>query len=323
MATNNTNCLIKSDKAVTLAELLNLNRLVYFTTVMETGSFTAAADRLGVAKAVVSHQVGRLEEELGATLLQRTTRRVTPTEEGRLFYDRAVIILREAEAAYGEISHSAVEPSGTLRLTAPLDYGTKMVAPVMATYLKTYPHMRVEAIFDDAVSNLVDEQIDLGIRVGWLTDSSNQARRLGTIRQIVVASPAFAASLPADASPQPGKIAGLGRQRPAARRRPMAVLQGRRDGADRTQSGRHAATRARRAYACVLAGIGLGIFPDYSVDDDIAEGRLVRIFAAWTLPTGGIHAVFPPARFRPAKVRAFVDLLAAAEKKRSRGLIKG
>jgi DNA-binding transcriptional LysR family regulator len=185
-----------------LAELLNLNRLAYFTTVMETGSFTAAADRLGVAKAVVSHQIGKLEEELGATLLQRTTRRVTPTEEGRLFYDRAMIILREAEAAYGEISRGGVEPSGTLRLTAPLDYGTKMVAPVMAAYLRTYPHMRVDAIFDDAVSNLVDEQIDLGIRVGWLTDSSNQARRLGTIRQTVVASPGFAASLPPDVTPR-------------------------------------------------------------------------------------------------------------------------
>ncbi|TGV76777.1 LysR family transcriptional regulator, partial [Mesorhizobium sp. M2D.F.Ca.ET.145.01.1.1] len=101
-------------------------------------------------------------------LMRRTTRRVTPTEEGRLFYDRAMIILREAEAAYGEISRGGVEPAGMLRLTAPLDYGTKIVAPVIAAYLKTYPHMRVEAIFDDAVSNLVDEQIDLGIRVGWL-----------------------------------------------------------------------------------------------------------------------------------------------------------
>ncbi|RVD20983.1 LysR family transcriptional regulator, partial [Mesorhizobium sp. M4B.F.Ca.ET.017.02.2.1] len=93
-----------------MADLLNLNRLIYFTTVIETGSFTAAADRLDVAKAVVSHQVGRLEQELGATLLRRTTRRVTPTEEGRLFYDRAAIILREAEAAFGDIARSADKP---------------------------------------------------------------------------------------------------------------------------------------------------------------------------------------------------------------------
>lgn len=302
-----------------MAELLNLNRLVYFTTVMETGSFTTAADRLGVAKAVVSHQIGKLEEELGATLLRRTTRRVTSTEEGRLFYDRAVIILREAEAAYGEISQAAIEPVGMLRLTAPLDYGTRMVAPVMAAYLKAFPHMRVEAIFDDAVSNLADEQIDLGIRVGWLTDSSNQARRLGTIRQIVVASPVFAASLPRDVHPGQARalawvgnsqLRGIGQwlfsrnvETVLTELNPVVVCD-----------------KSPAAYACVLAGIGLGVFPDYAVDEDVAAGRLVRIFPDWTLPTGGIHAVFPPARFRPAKVRAFVDLLAAAERRRSRGL---
>jgi len=317
MAVNSTNCLIESDKIVTLTDLLNLNRLVYFTTVMETGSFTAAADRLGVAKAVVSHQIGRLEEELGATLLQRTTRRVNPTEDGRLFYDRAVIILREAEAAYGEISHGAIEPSGTLRLTAPLDYGTKMVAPVMAAYLKAYPHMHVDAIFDDAVSNLVDEQIDLGIRVGWLTDSSNQARRLGTIRQVVVASPAFAASLPLNVSPRQARsLAWVGN----AQLRGIGQWVFSRDGETVLTELNPVimCDKSLAAHACVLAGIGLGVFPDYSVGDDIAEGRLVPVFADWTLPTGGIHAVFPPARFRPAKVRAFVELLAAAEKQRLR-----
>ncbi|MCA0028973.1 MULTISPECIES: LysR family transcriptional regulator [unclassified Mesorhizobium] len=300
-----------------MTELLNLNRLVYFTTVMETGSFTTAADRLGVAKAVVSHQVGRLEQELGATLMRRTTRRVTPTEEGRLFYDRAMIILREAEAAYGEISHGAIEPKGMLRLTAPLDYGTKIVAPVMAAYLRTYPHMRVEAIFDDAVSNLVDEQIDLGIRVGWLADSSNQARRLGTIQQVVVANPSFAASLPPDVTPRQARsLAWVGN----AQLRGIGQWLFSREGETVLTELNPVimCDKSPAALACVLAGIGLGVFPDYSVGDDIAEGRLVPVFADWMLPAGGIHAVFPPARFRPAKVRAFVELLAAAEKKRSR-----
>ncbi|TPK66251.1 MULTISPECIES: LysR family transcriptional regulator [unclassified Mesorhizobium] len=300
-----------------MTELLNLNRLVYFTTVMETGSFTTAADRLGVAKAVVSHQVGRLEQELGATLMRRTTRRVTPTEEGRLFYDRAMIILREAEAAYGEISHGAIEPKGMLRLTAPLDYGTKIVAPVMAAYLRTYPHMRVEAIFDDAVSNLVDEQIDLGIRVGWLADSSNQARRLGTIQQVVVANPSFAASLPPDVTPRQARsLAWVGN----AQLRGVGQWLFSREGETVLTELNPVimCDKSPAALACVLAGIGLGVFPDYSVGDDIAEGRLVPVFADWMLPVGGIHAVFPPARFRPAKVRAFVELLAAAEKKRSR-----
>jgi len=300
-----------------MADLLNLNRLVYFTTVVETGSFTAAADRLDVAKAVVSHQVGKLEEELGATLLRRTTRRVTATEEGRLFYDRAAVILREAEAAYGDISQSVGRPTGTLRLTASLDYGAKVVAPTIAEYLRKYPKMKVEAIFDDAISNLVDEQIDLGIRIGWLADSSNQARRLGTLQQVVVATPRLAASLPPNASPTLAKslpwvgnaqLRGVGQllfskggKTVLTELNPIVVC-------DKTPA----------VQACVLAGIGLGIFPDFAVEDEIAGGRLVRVFADWTLPAGGIHAVFPPARFRPAKVRAFVDLLVAAERKRSR-----
>ena len=302
-----------------MTELLNLNRLAYFTTVMETGSFTAAADRLGIAKAVVSHQIGKLEEELGATLMRRTTRRVTSTEEGRRFYDRAVIILREAEAAYGEISQGAAEPTGTLRLTAPLDYGTKMVAPIIAAYLRKYPHMRVDASFDDAVSNLVDEQIDLGIRVGWLTDSSNQSRRLGTVQQIVAASPDFAAGLPSDVSPQQAKaLPWVGN----TRLRGIGQWLFSKDGETVLTELNPVVTCDKNpaVYACVLAGIGLGVFPDFSISEDIAEGRLVQIFADWTLPTGGIHAVFPPARFRPAKVRAFVELLAVAEKKRSRSL---
>ncbi|CDX15351.1 HTH-type transcriptional regulator PtxR [Mesorhizobium sp. ORS 3324] len=300
-----------------MADLLNLNRLVYFTTVVETGSFTAAADRLDVAKAVVSHQVGKLEEELGATLLRRTTRRVTATEEGRLFYDRAAIILREAEAAYGDISQSTGKPTGTLRLTTSLDYGAKVVAPTIAEYLRKYPTMKVEAIFDDAISNLVDEQIDLGIRIGWLADSSNQARRLGTLQQVVVATPGFAAGLPPNANPKLAKslpwvanaqLRGVGQwlfskdgETVLTELNPIVVC-------DKTPA----------VQACVLAGIGLGIFPDFAVEDEIAAGRLVRVFAEWTLPTGGIHAVFPPARYRPAKVRAFVDLLAAAERKRAR-----
>ncbi|MBM2714647.1 LysR family transcriptional regulator [Mesorhizobium caraganae] len=305
-----------------MTELLNLNRLVYFTTVVETGSFTAAADRLDVAKAVVSHQVGRLEQELAATLLRRTTRRVTLTEEGRLFYDRAAIILHEAEAAYGDISQSAAKPTGMLRLTAPLDYGEKVVAPTIAAYLKKYPKMRVETIFDDAVSNLVDEQIDLGIRVGWLADSSNLARRLGSHEQFVVASPDLAAGLPLDASPRQAKalpwvgnaqLRGIGQwlfsreaETVVAELNPVVSC-------DKTPG----------VLSCVLAGIGLGIFPDYSVADDLARGRLVRVFADWTLPSGGIHAVFPPARFRPAKVRAFVDLLVAAERRRARNAVAG
>src|SRR3954463_7030341 len=109
----------------------NLNRLAYFAAVVETGSFTAAAARLGITKAVVSQQVARLEEELGTTLLVRTTRRVEPTEAGRAFHARCVVILRESEEAFVEITRAAGSPTGTLRITAPFDYGAAVVVPAL------------------------------------------------------------------------------------------------------------------------------------------------------------------------------------------------
>jgi len=319
---NHTERLIYSDNAGRLPNLLNLNRLIYFTTVAETASFTGAGDRLGVAKAVVSHQVGKLEQELGVTLIRRTTRRATLTEEGRNFYERALVILRESEAAYGEISQRALEPAGTLRLTVQIDYGMKVVAPVIAAYLKKYPHMRVEASFDDVVSDLVRDEKDLGIRLGLLPDSSNLARRLGATGQVVVASPDFARSLRPDVTPRAAKalpwignlqLRGISQWRFSRGDETVLTELNPIVDCDKTPTVR----------ACALAGAGLATLPEFTVREDIAHGRLVRIFADWAQPEVGIHAVYPPAQFRPAKVRRFVDLLLEAEKRRVSGSASG
>src|SRR3954471_23386916 len=119
-----------------LGELGNLRRLVYFAAVVETGSFIAAASRLGITKAVVSQQVARLEHEFRTSLLVRTTRKVQATETGQAFYLRCALILREAEDAFDELGESSAEPSGMLRLTAPLDYGVGVVVPVIATFMQ-------------------------------------------------------------------------------------------------------------------------------------------------------------------------------------------
>lgn len=298
-------------------DLLNLNRLIFFTTVVESGSFTSAAERLDVAKAVVSHQVARLEQELGVTLLTRTTRRLHATDEGRRFYDRCVVILREAEAAYGEMSQRASEPSGTLTLTAPLDYGAAVVAPAIALYRQRFPQMHVNVIFDDDVIDLAAGQVDLAIRVGWLTDSSNQARRLAAFQQYLVAAPALIRTMAAVSSPD--DAAGLPWIANSALKNPLRWTFSGQEGQTVTIDVNSAVTtdKTPAAYVCALAGVGVSVFPDYVVARDIEAGRLVRILPDWSLPAGGIHAVFPPARFRPAKVRAFVDLLKAAERHRA------
>lgn len=303
-----------------MSDLLNLNRLVFFTTVVESGSFTAAGERLGVAKAVVSHQVARLEEELGVTLLSRTTRRLATTGEGRIFYDRCVIILREAEAAYGEMSHHTNEPSGTLTLTAPLDYGTAVVAPVITAYMRRYPAMRVDIVFDDSIIDPASHQLDLAIRVGWLTDTSHQSRRIGAFEQYLVATPSLASQYgdlrtPADAAALPWI-------ENAALRHPLRWMFSHTDFPAEVIDVRSAlrTDKTPAAYACVLAGAGVSVFPDYMLGDDLAQGKLVRLLEGWSLPAGGIHAVFPAARFRPAKVRKFVEMMLAAERKRTTSL---
>lgn len=298
-------------------DLLNLNRLVFFTTVVETGSFTAAGERLGVAKAAVSHHVARLEDELGVTLLSRTTRRLATTEEGRIFYDRCAVILRQAEAAYGEMSHHTSEPTGTLTLTAPLDYGSAVVAPVITSYLKRYPSMKVDLVFDDTVIDLASQQLDLAIRVGWLMDTSHQTRRIGGFKQYLVASPSLAAQFSKLDTPQ--GVSALPWIENAILRQSLRWTFSQ-DGSPSETIDVRSSVRTDKtptAYACVLAGAGVSVFPDYMVGPDLAEGRLVRLIPEWNLPPGGIHALFPVARFRPAKVRRFVEMMLAAERKRN------
>ena len=157
---------------------VNLNRLVYFTAVIDTGSFTAAAARLGITKAVVSQQVARLEDELGTTLLVRTTRRVEPTEAGRAFHARCVVILRESEDAFVDIGRAAESPTGTLRLTAPFDYGAAVVVPALAEFTRRHPTCRAALSISDKTLDLASGQLDMAIRVGWLEDSSFVARRI-------------------------------------------------------------------------------------------------------------------------------------------------
>lgn len=304
-----------------LGGLGNLRRLAYFVAVVETGSFTAAADRLGITKAVVSQQVARLEREFRTSLLIRTTRKVHTTELGQAFYLRCAMILREAEHAFDDLADTSAEPSGLLRLTAPFDYGVGVVVPAIATFTRRYPACRVDAAFSDQTLDIMSGEIELAIRVGWLEATSQQARKIGAFRQVLVASAELASQLAGIAAP--GDIARLPFVANTALREPLRwhfVCDGAAPATVTLQASIFLdATLAVRE--AVRHGAGLSVLPDYAVADDLAEGRLVQVLPHWQLPSGGIHAVFPAARFRPAKVRAFVDLL--AEMASQRGPVTG
>lgn len=287
----------------------HLKRLAYFAAVMETGSFTAAADRLGITKSVVSQQVAKLEQDFHSTLLLRSTRNVRPTAAGQAFYQRCAAILAEAETAFSELADSAQDVAGTLRLTAPFDYGISVVVPALAAFAARYPRCQVDARFSDQTQDLMVGDAELAIRVGWLTDLQLQARQIGRFRQLLVAAPRWQPEAARLTAPQ--ALVDLPFVANTALREPgrwqFTGPQGAQQAVQLPAVLRLDATLVVRA--AVLAGAGLSVLPDYAIADDLASGRLLQVLPDWQLPSGGIYAVFPPARFRPAKVRALVDCL--------------
>jgi len=291
---------------------MNLNRLAYFAAVVDTGSFTRAAERLGITKAVVSHQVAQLERDLGTSLLVRTTRRVHPTEAGMMFHARCVMILREAEDAFDEIAQAAIEPTGTLRITAPNDYGAAVVAPVVAAFAARYPACRVEQTLSDQTMDLTSGKIDMAVRVGWLEDSSLQARKIGSFRQLLVGAPIFMDRIAAVLDPE--AVTDLPFVAHMALREPL-LWQFSRGDLDRRAvrlQAKIAIDTSPGVLEAVRAGGGLSVLPDFLVADELASGRLIHVLPDWSLPSGGIYTVYPAARFRPRKVTAFVEMLIAA-----------
>lgn len=296
--------------------LSNLRRLAYFVAVVETGSFTAAADRLGITKAVVSQQVARLESEFRTSLLVRTTRTVKTTEVGQAFYLRCALILREAEHAFEDLTETSAAPSGTLRLTAPFDYGVGVVVPAIAAFIERYPACKVDAALSDQTLDIMSGSIELAIRVGWLAENSLQARKIGSFQQVLVAPPSMKRQ--AARLTRPEEISELPFVANTALRDHLKWNFSLNEVEHQSVSVRASifldATLAVRE--AVRRGAGLSVLPDYAVADDIAAGHLIQVLPQWRLPSGGIHAVFPAARFRPVKVRAFVDLLVDRERQR-------
>lgn len=285
---------------------VNLNRLSVFVALVRAGSFTAAAEVLGMTKAMVSQHIARLERELGVSLLSRSTRRMTLTEAGATFHAACVRILAEAEAAIAQVGQGQEKPSGTLRLTATGDYGTAVVAPALADFLRTHPEIQADLVLTDHMSDLIAERFDMAIRMGWLRDSNLRSARLGSFRQLLVAAPAYLAR-----RGEPRVITDLASHdwvALALLATPLRWTFTAPDGSRRTVRMRQVAqaNNVTATHVLVRHGAGVSVLPDYLVTDDIREGRLVVLMAQYSLPDCGIYAVYP-GRQPPAKVRAFIE----------------
>jgi len=283
--------------------------LAVFVAVVEAGSLSAAARHLGIATTMVSTHMQRLEREVGASLLLRTTRSLRLTEAGEGFFDAARQIVADAEAAIAAAAGDTAEPRGQLRVTAPVDYAERVLAPVAVALGRRHPQLQIAVLAVDRALDLVAEQIDVAIRIGQLADSELRAGRIGRFGQIVVASPALLQSMPAE----PGDLVALPFLALSVLAQPLQwrfSADGEADQQPRLQA-RLSFNTASALRSAALAGGGFTMLPDYLVADDLAAGRLVRLLPRWRLPEGGIHALYPAAGQPPRKTRVLIEALQA------------
>lgn len=287
--------------------LSDLNALRVFVAVVESGGFTAAARRLGVAKARVSVQISKLERELGTSLLARTTRKVVTTEAGEALYAESGPLLQSLADAVDRAGSTKQELGGTLRISATVDHAANALAPVIARFAELHPGLHIDVQTSDRVVDLVEHGIDLAIRMGWLRSSSLRAIKLGDFGQWVCAAPAYL-----DRAGRPKKPADLTAHAWIALGllpTPLTWKFTSRKGQTQsvTMKSRLRVSSPGALLSLLRLGSGISVLADFTAAADIESGQLLRLLPEYSLPRGGIYAVYPPGRHVPAKVRAFID----------------
>ncbi|MEZ5541093.1 MAG: LysR family transcriptional regulator [Pseudomonadota bacterium] len=278
--------------------------------VVEAGSFSAAGERLGVAKSMVSRRVSQLEQRLGSRLLHRTTRRLALTEAGRHFYQRAVQILADLEDAEQGAAAEVTGLRGALRLAAPLSFGMLHLCDVLTGFLELHPAIELHLDLNDRSVNLVEEGFDLAVRIGDLEDSTLVARRLGSARMVTCASRTYLGRHGAPRHPDElRRHVGLQYTNMSYRRQwEYADSDGRALHAQ-PQLRMHANNGEVLARAAA-AGIGITAGPTFILAGYLRDGRLERILTGFNQPAIGIHALTPPGRLVPRRVQVFIEYLA-------------
>jgi DNA-binding transcriptional LysR family regulator len=290
-----------------LLDRVSLEELASFVAVAEASSFTDAARKIGRDATVISRRVGQLEQRLGVRLLSRTTRRVAMTEVGALYYRRVRGLLDDLDSASLEASNFAASPQGLLRVSLPVTFGRRWVAPLLPAFIAQHPRIRVDARFIDRYVDVVAEGIDVAIRVGSLRDSSLTARKIASFRNLLVAAPAYVAAHGQPATPDElANHACLGfTSNPSW---PDWTLK--KDGQRKTvrPTGPLVADSSEALLLAAIAGAGIILTPDWLAGPAMRAGELVEILPGWQgSEEGGVYAIMPPGRLVPTKTRVFVD----------------
>jgi DNA-binding transcriptional LysR family regulator len=292
---------------------LNMDRftgLEVFAKVVEGANFAAAGRHLGISPAMVTKHVQTLEERLGVRLLNRTTHRVSATEAGKSYYEHCLRILAELEEADGTARDLQTAPRGLLKVTAPVSFGTRQLAPEIAEYLVLYPGISIDLSLEKSYVDLLEKRFDLAIRLGHLPSSSLIARKLGEVETILCASPGYLQKYGAPQLPGDLDTHNCLLYTNAAPQSVWTLVD---------QSGKQAAVRVSGRFitngidaicALALKDAGVALVPDYLAADDLTAGRLLRLLPGYATQATPIYAVYPHSRNLSAKAKTFIDFLA-------------
>lgn len=279
-----------------------------FVGVIETGSFSGAARRLNIGQPSISKLIAQLEERLGVRLLLRSTHKLTSTEAGRSFYERAKRSLEEADEAERAARGAGAALSGRLRICAAVTFARLHVIPRLSIFLEQHPALDVEVILDDRNVDLIEAGIDIALRMGTLTDSTLTARKIGEARRLVLGTPAYfeKAGEPA----VPGDLTA--HQAVIYEQRGGGTVWNFRKGTVETSvtvKGRVRVTAAEGVREAVFAGLGLVVASEWMFEPELARGTVRPVLGDWALPPIDLWAVFPTGRRASAKARAFATFI--------------
>lgn len=287
----------------------NYRAMATFVQVVDHGSFSAAAKKLGITKSAVSQQVSQLEEVLGTRLLHRTTRQLNLTEAGEIYLAGCRQMMDAAEEANQQIGQFSKEPSGTLKISCSHDFAAGHLVPILGPFMEKYPKLSLEIDGSDEVINLVEEQVDLAIRIGHLDESGWVARKIADLQEIIVASPSY---LERHGRPQdPSELANHQWVAFTRKKQPyqLRLLGPKGDQQKIRLYGRARSNSAPSMLEMVKAGMGIGQILKLMVMPELEDGRLVQVLSDYRSEAIGIYAVYPQRTHLPLKVRAVIDYL--------------
>lgn len=290
---------------------MDLNDIVVFTKVVETRSFTGAAEQLGLPKSTVSRKLAQLEERLGVRLVQRTTRKLALTEIGQAYYERCSRIVSDVALAEQLVTDMQATPRGRVRVTAPVDLAMRHLGTIVARFIDMTPDINIEIDASDRIVDLIEEGYDIAIRFGTLPESTLIARKLCTIGAVLCAAPSYLERRGMPKTIDDLEDASRVLFTPSPRTQSWTLESGNAT-YELGRPAKFACNNVGAIREATLAGAGIALLTDFMVADDIASGLLVHVLPDWRVRPIDCHAVYPARQNLPPRITLFLDHLAKA-----------